>query len=223
MNNILKTPFLIAVAVVIFLGGAYYYATLNKAGRPLLPFYGKNITIQPSEFFAFNEALIHHAQPSSYKNQLGESVGKNSWQGKICVVNYIFTTCPGICKDMTRELRRVYQHFESNPQVVIVSHTSKPEEDSVKVLYEYALRQGVKKHAQWQFLTGDIDSLYQDAPNDYLIVNAEENRDESTFVHTERVALIDAQFHIRGFYDATNSTEVDKLIVDIEKLLSEKL
>jgi len=41
-------------------------------------------------------------------------------------------------------------------------------------------------------------------------------------VHTENFVLVDPQRRIRGFYDGTSPTEVDRLIGDIDKLLNEK-
>ena len=213
---------LVAFAVAaLFLSTAYYLSWNRKSKLPKLPFYGENVIISPSEYSAAIAPTLHKVGNFSFTNQLGKTVTQKDFDSSIYIANYIFTTCPGICKDMTKELRRVYQQIESRPQVKILSHTSKPEEDSVEVLYSFAQRNGVKRHNQWVFVTGNIDSLHQIALKGYLIANPDDARDGNTFVHTERVALIDKNKHIRGFYDATSAKEINEMMLDIDKLLTE--
>lgn len=221
MKKEIRNALVALVLVVAFLSTAYFISQNRKANLPKLPFYGEGLVISPSEYNPAMDSLLHHVGDFEFTNQLGKNVTQKDFANSIYIANYIFTTCPGICKDMTRELRRVYKKFENDDRVKILSHTSKPEEDSVSVLFAYAQRQGVREPQQWQFVTGNIDSLHSIALHDYLIANPDDARDGNTFVHTERVALIDKNKHIRGFYDATSPAEVDKMMADIEKLLLE--
>ncbi|MCC6599233.1 MAG: SCO family protein, partial [Crocinitomicaceae bacterium] len=41
------------------------------------------------------------------------------------------------------------------------------------------------------------------------------------FFHTDQLALIDGDMHIRGYYDGTSTSSVDRLFQDIKKLLDE--
>jgi protein SCO1/2 len=41
------------------------------------------------------------------------------------------------------------------------------------------------------------------------------------FVHTQNFALVDKTMHIRGYYDGTDSLEINKLINDIEVLIKD--
>jgi protein SCO1/2 len=43
------------------------------------------------------------------------------------------------------------------------------------------------------------------------------NPDE-TFIHSERLVLVDKEGIIRGFYDGTDKKEVDRLLVEIKVL-----
>lgn len=42
--------------------------------------------------------------------------------------------------------------------------------------------------------------------------------DENDFIHTQNIALIDNERHIRGFYDATDSLEIMRVIQEINLL-----
>ena len=96
----------------------------------------------------------------------------------------------------------------------------KPVEDSVPVLAAYAKEHGADAK-QWQFLTGDKKELYEMARKSYLVSVTEGNGGPEDFVHTQFFALVDTEKRIRGFYDGTDSTEVNKLIDDIHVLLGE--
>lgn len=165
----------------------------------------------------------HVAGEFSFTNQDGQTVTEQEVKDKIQVAEYFFTTCPGICKVMNNNLTQVYQALKGHDDFVILSHTVNPETDSVAVLKAYA--QKLKANApSWQFLTGNKEELYRMARQEYLLaledtVNA---NNETDFIHTEYVALLDKSRRIRGFYDATNEASVHQMIKDIRILMKEE-
>lgn len=162
----------------------------------------------------------HVAGPFSFVNQDGKTFTEKDVEGKITIVEYFFTTCPGICKAMNANLSQVYRQIGGEKDVVILSHTVDPEDDSVQVLKAYAAKMGVH-NGNWQFLTGNKVDLYRAARNDYLLsvedVPAAPGSAED-FIHTQYVALLDPQRRIRGFYDATDSASTRKMMADLELL-----
>jgi protein SCO1/2 len=213
-------PIIAFLVIVIFLGGAYYFSQ-NNTRLPVLPYYSHGIKIDPVEYTSVLKSAITPVSDFIFFNQKGDTITYKNFVGHIYIANYIFTTCPGICKDMTHELRRVYKRFEKNDKVKILSHTSKPEEDNIPVLMEYAKSLGVTNHEKWSFVSGNIDDLFNMALNEYQIINPDEYVDGNTFVHTEKVALVDQEGFVRGYYDATNPKQVDLMMSDIELLLNE--
>lgn len=158
----------------------------------------------------------------SFVNHQGRKFTQDDIKDKVVVVEYFFTTCPGICRIMNKNLKTVYTSFKNDPQFTILSHTVDPETDSVPTLANYAKLMDATEPG-WEFLTGDKTALYTAAKKDYLL-SAEENHDtsiEDEFIHTEYVALVDRNKRIRGFYDATDSLKMIKLVGDIHKLLKE--
>ena len=155
----------------------------------------------------------------SFTDQDGNTITDKTIQGKIRVAEYFFTTCKSICPIMNNNLQKVQDAFKDRNDVVILSHTVNPSTDSVPVLKKYA----EQMHAlpgKWEFLTGTKISLYQMAEHDYLLSadSTIETNEADAFIHTQYITLVDKENHIRGFYDATDKKQINKLIADIKKL-----
>ena len=121
---------------------------------------------------------------------------------------------------MNTELTRVHKAFKEQKDFLILSHTVDPETDSVPVLLAHAQKYGVSNQAWW-FVTGPKKDLYELARKSYLLNNEEGNGGEEDFIHTQNFALIDKEKRIRGFYDGTDSLEVNRLMQDITSLIKE--
>ncbi|MBS1639990.1 MAG: SCO family protein [Bacteroidetes bacterium] len=160
----------------------------------------------------------------SFINQDGVPFTNTNMEGKVCVVNYFFTTCKGICPKMNNNMKLIYEAFKNEPDFLIVSSTCNPSTDSVSVIKHYAdsLKVDTKK---WVFLTGKKDSLYNIARNSYGIDDPKRalaNIDDD-FIHTQFFALVDKNGNVRGgVYDGLKKDEIEKLKKDIKGLLAEK-
>jgi protein SCO1/2 len=190
---------------------------LNKSEqKPLrtLAYFGKKRSMESGD------TTYHTVKPFLFIDQYNEKVTEETVKGKIYVTDFFFTTCQSICPLMSNQLERVYAKFKNHKEVLILSHTVAPEEDSVNVLMDYAKLHGVNDK-QWLFLTGDKKHLYDMARQSYLLNAEEGNGDEEDFIHTQNFALVDKDRHLRGFYDGTDSVEVARLITDMELLLEE--
>jgi len=75
-------------------------------------------------------------------------------RGKTALINFLFTTCAGVCPPMTANLARVQKLLGDRVgrDIVIVSISVDPEVDTPAVLKSYADKFGVKPG--WFFLTG---------------------------------------------------------------------
>ncbi|RTL49950.1 MAG: SCO family protein [Sphingobacteriales bacterium] len=163
-------------------------------------------------------------QPFRFANQDGKDITNADVAGKVCVVNYFFTTCKGICPRMNNNLKSIYETFKGRPDFMILSHTCDPETDSVPRMRRYADSMQVNTQ-QWEFLTGRKDSLYKMARYSYGIDDPKNavNDIKDDFIHTQFVALVDKNGIVRGqVYDTLKKDELDKLKHDIEELLKEQ-
>ncbi len=101
--------------------------------------------------------------------------------------------------------------------VLLLSHSVTPEIDSVAQLKKYALEKGVDD-SKWNLVTGDKKQIYELARKSYLAVKTDGDGGPFDMIHTENFILVDKEKRIRGFYDGTNTDEIEKLLVDLEIL-----
>ncbi|MBX2932216.1 MAG: SCO family protein [Chitinophagaceae bacterium] len=161
----------------------------------------------------------------SFYKEDGSIFTNANMQGKVCVVEYFFTTCPNICPAMNNNMKKVYEAFKDEPDFLIVSHTCDPKRDSVGKLKRYADSLGVDTQ-KWVFLTGRKDSLYNMARVSYGIDDPNNMvRDiNDDFMHSQFFALVDKSGSVRGqVYDGLKNEEITKLKKDIKLLLKEKV
>jgi protein SCO1/2 len=151
---------------------------------------------------------------------LGESLKE-----KIYVADFFFTRCETICPKMSTELTRVQDTFLQSNEVQFASFSVDPTHDTPEILREYAKRYDAKS-GKWHFLTGTKTQIYPLAIKGYFVPLADASEydkavktPDETFIHSERLILVDKEGHIRGFYDGTDKKDVDRLILEIRVLL----
>src|SRR6201996_2668966 len=202
--------FLISFFIILgiaFLG--YYYKVSNGQKQSSLPVVGTEQN--------------HHVAPFSFVNQDGKTITNEDVKGKVCVVEYFFATCKGMCPKMNENMEKVYKAFRGNRNVLILSHTVDPIKDTVQALKAYSLRFDADPN-QWMFLTGDKKKLYDMARYSYLISAEDDTAGVSIdkdFIHDKHYALVDGYGRVRGFYDGLSPGDISKLIKDINALLKE--
>ncbi len=220
----------IYIAFFTVLLGVFYYAVFKDY-----------------DFSASSLGVINPSVPAfSFTNQDGKTVTQDDTDDKVYVVEYFFTTCQGICPKMNANMRRVYDTYKDRKDFLILSHTCQPEVDSVPQMkmYERKMINGklikaddgsytVSKVADtnavntnWVFLTGKKDSLYKMARVGYVIDNQKPDSTQNMadqFIHTQFFALVDRYRRVRGVYDGLKEAEIEKLFLDINGLLKEKV
>lgn len=168
--------------------------------------------------------VISYVKPFSFTTENGNTFTQKDMEGKVCLVNFFFTSCKGICPRMNTSIHQVYNEFKKEPHFIIVSHTCDPETDSAPVLKHYADSLDVNTN-KWVFLTGRKDSLYKQARVSYLLDDPKNELKDinDQFLHTQFLALVDKDGNVRGgVYDCLKQEDMDKLEKDIKKLLDEK-
>lgn len=156
----------------------------------------------------------------AFVSQYGDTVTSKALDGKVYVADFFFTSCPTICPKMKVQLKRVYEKFKGNSNVMMLSHTIDPAHDSVPVLKEFADNLGITGR-QWLFVTGDREKIYDIGQNSYMVTAQADSTAPGGVVHSGAFILVDKAKHIRGIYDGTTEAGVDKLMADIDRLLAE--
>lgn len=180
-----------------------------------LPVYGERYYDEETK-----DTVYHKIPDFELINQDGKKVTQDDVKGKIYVADFFFTSCQTICPKMTSQLKRVAKKIENYDDVLILSHTVDPENDSAATLKTYAETNGIDTK-KWWFLTGDEFFIHEHGGEGYLLNVKKDSTAQGGFLHSEMFVLVDKDLHIRGIYDGTNTADVDRLMNDIDKLRNE--
>lgn len=216
-----KKKKIVPVLLILAASAFFWFGIKHKQkDRPLreLPYFGRSTIDSIKVNGALKlDTVPHRIGNFSFIDQKGNPFTPKQLENKIYVADYFFCTCQSICPVMTKQMGRVAKIFEGDDEIKFVSHTVNPEYDSVNVLADYAKANEVK-YGQWFLVTGDKKDLYRLARNDYMMDASQGDGGVEDFIHTQNFALIDKDKRIRGYYDGTDSAEVNSLINDIKLL-----
>ncbi|MEZ0483063.1 SCO family protein [Fibrella aquatica] len=168
------------------------------------------------------DTLFRHVPGFSLIDQNGKVATQEITKGKIHVADFFFTRCGTICPKIQLSLSRVQEIFKERSDVVLLSYSVDPENDKPTQLKAYADKMGAKAGV-WYFLTGDKAQIYNLAQRGYFLPVVDHGvsygKPDETFIHSEKLVLVDKEGIIRGFYDGTDKKDVERLIVEIRVLL----
>lgn len=164
----------------------------------------------------------HYTIPNfSFENHDGKVITNEFLKGKIYIADFFFTSCPGICPIMQNQLIRVQKAYEGNENIVFLSHSLDPENDSKEVLKNYADRLGANTQ-NWYFVRGTEEQTYKMAGQGGYFISAKADENAPGGIdHSGRFILVDKDGHIRNYYEGTEEEDVDRLINDLKILLKE--
>ena len=167
------------------------------------------------------EIIFHQIRPFKLLNQENIIFSEKDIEGKICVADFFFTTCPGICPKMTTSMSYIQKEFINDNEILLLSHSVNPEKDNVSVLKQYAKEKKVE-FKRWKLLTGNKNEIY-DLGRKYYFIEEDEGikKGNDVFLHTENFILLDKKRYIRGIYNGLDPNSIQDLIRDIKVLKNE--
>ena len=124
----------------------------------------------------------------------GRTVSRADLRGKVWIVDFIFTSCAGICPEMSGGMRRVHEEIGRDPGAVCVSITVDPETDTPEVLRKYADRHGASPD-RWLFLRGEKGAVHALGYEGFAMLDPKD-----PFLHSQRAALVDGRGRVRGYF-----------------------
>lgn len=135
----------------------------------------------------------------------GRPVSKADLAGHPWIANFIFTSCPGPCLDMTRAMLRLQKELLPEfPGVRLVSFSIDPETDTPAALSTFASSYGADPD-RWLFLTGPRETLSALCQKGFNLVLAEADESQRAetgrFIHSTKFVLVDGRGRIRGYVD----------------------
>ena len=164
---------------------------------------------------------IHQIPNFEFTNQDGKLISQKDYLGKVYVADFFFTSCTGICRSLSLNMKILQDEFINDEDVKFISHSVTPDIDSVAVLKKYALDYGIDSK-KWDLVTGDRNTIYELARKAYFSdEDFVKTSKPSEFIHTENFILIDKKGRIRGVYNGTLKLEAKRLIRHINMLKNE--
>lgn len=211
MNTEMKRYTIQIIAPVLF---CFLAAACTDKKEAPLPIFGEREVVG-------TDTVYHTIGDFKFVDQDSATVTNETFQNKIYVADFFFTSCRTICPIMKTQMLRVYDSIQNDPEVLLLSHSIDPEYDTVGLLHDYAERLGVKS-SKWHFVTGNKDDIYKIAQTSYFATALEDKSEPDGFIHSGAFLLIDKHKRIRGKYDGTKEEDVNRLMGDILKLKEEK-
>ena len=159
--------------------------------------------------------IIKKVPNFNFINQNGESFSDNHLKGKITVLDFFFTNCPGPCPIMTYNMKSLYDDFSNSKEVQFVSITVDPKNDNIEVLKNYAKINGITDE-RWQLLTSDLSNIKSLKREGFMLF-----AEELPQGHAIKFILIDDNQNIRKYFDGTDEASLTILKKDITNLVRE--
>lgn len=150
-------------------------------------------------------------------DQDGQAVQLSSLRGKVVVLDFIYTRCPGPCPLLSRKFAHLQKQLGNGlaEKVILLSITIDPQHDTPAVLQEYARRYQADT-AGWKFLTGSTADImnvaYQYGVDYYGESGGEINHLVATYIINQSGEVVKV---LKG----PNHT-AEKLLAEVQKLLS---
>jgi cytochrome oxidase Cu insertion factor (SCO1/SenC/PrrC family) len=142
----------------------------------------------------------------------GQPFRSADMKGKVWVATYFFTTCPGTCLQVNRNIQAL-NAMPDLKEVTWVSITCDPDGDNLAELRKYA--DGFQADpARWLFCRGPLDYTQRVAKGMSVFLERK--------THQDRAIVFDKAGNIRGNFDALSRTDCEKMHNLLVELLAEK-
>jgi protein SCO1/2 len=164
-------------------------------------------------------SVIARAPEFSLRDPSGKPVRLSDYHGRVVLLAFVFTTCPGVCPLISKQMSALQESLKHEGlfgnKANLVSVTVDPETDTAAVLTKYAKTYGADP-AGWRFLreTPEKTQPVLKAYDEWTKLLPKGEID-----HPARVYLIDQQGNIREIYSLAFFNEKQALI-DIRVLLA---
>lgn len=157
----------------------------------------------------------------------GNAATEAELEGQWTIVDFIFTNCPGACPVMTARMVEAAQRLEGKP-VRFASFSIDERRDTPERLREFADGYGIDLE-RWSFYTGDDKQTRRMVAEGLMLVVDEEADNEisahdgttmKNIQHPTRLFLVSPELKVVGLYSSGVPSELDRLVSDLESVLS---
>lgn len=144
----------------------------------------------------------------------GKPFRSKDMKGKVWVVSFFFSTCPGTCAKHNANIKYMTS-LDEIAEVDWVSVTVDPVTDTLPVLAEYAKRMNADPQ-QWIFCRGELDYV-QRVADDILKLGGVTYKS-----HNDYAVIIDKHGEIADMFDSLSTQACDRAVETLKKCLAEE-
>jgi protein SCO1/2 len=220
-----RSKFIALAASIILLAACTNSKSEESASNKPLPYFGEfDVEVNTLSDGTQKQDTLYYPIPKfSFVNQDSVMITRDNYEGYITLVDFFFTDCPTICPMMSAQMARLQDKFlKENPGLPVrfLSFSVKPEADTPAKLKAYSQKIGADL-TRWNFLTGKASDIYDLAQDGFLLTAFPSDTAQGGIFHTDKVTLLDKTLRMRGYYDGTSTSSMDKLFMDAVTLTKE--
>jgi len=165
------------------------------------------------------DTIYHQIRNFSFVDQDSQMITNEYFDDKIYIADFFFTSCPTICPKVKKQMLRIYDRYQDDDRVLLLSHSIDVKRDTVGKLKKFARGLGADT-PKWRFVTGVKDSIFA-ITYDYISTALDQPDAPGGFDHSGYVLLIDKDRHLRAYANGTEEADVDLFFDKIDRLLQE--
>jgi protein SCO1/2/putative membrane protein len=162
--------------------------------------------------------------PFALTERSGRTVSPADLHGKVWVAHFFFSRCTGACNKSRPAMIDLQQQFRGKPDVMLVSISVDPADDTPELLQRYAEDQGADPQ-QWLFLTGDEANVHTAISKSFFQTVGRNEKSQSpgdAFGHSNYLLIIDRRGVIDGYVDGTNPDAAEIVARHVREVAARK-
>ncbi len=218
----------ILILVTILAVPGFLYYLLQEKGKNRykpLPIFGPKViasTFHTKRGVKIPDTVYHHIPSLVLYSSTGDSLNINDFKGKLTIVNFFYSNNKEIVPKINEGILSLYNEYKDNKLINFLSISVDPKYDSIPVLFQYAKKLNAKK-GKWEITTSDTTKLYPIIRNQFFVNVLKDPQNQSRFIFSDKLILLDAEQRIRGYYNATSYNEIKRLSDETKVMITEEL
>lgn len=214
------------LAIILVMPGLLFYFLQQKAENRYqsLPILGPKTlsgTFHSKRGVQIPDTLFHQLTPFSLINEDETLVQFPIDQESISIVNFFYTRCDTFCLETNRSMSKLANIFSKN-EIIKFYSLSVDSTDTPESLKEY-VHQFNKESTHWEFLTSKDQKVLEISKSEFLLDALVDTTKHHSFIISPYLVLLDSKQRIRGYYNGSESKQIDQLIDEIKLLVTEEL
>lgn len=149
-------------------------------------------------------------------NQDGEPVDQTIFDGKVSIIDFVFTNCPFVCPGMTFEMKGLHDRLQ-DAGVQLVSFSVDATRDTPARLREFGERHDAD-FSRWTFVADDGEQVAElvhqigfELGEDQRTITLADGSTMKNISHPSRLILVDGERRVLGLYSFDNPAHLEAL------------